>query len=770
MRTGAEISAGAEEILTSAARISLHGLSDTESRDLLDALWTQKGARAEAFPERELLMREAAGHPLFLAELVRSARAGHIKPGVRLELQEVLWERIGARDDVDQRFLEFVAIAGAPTPYDVVARAAGVDVSDCQTRLGALRAAQLIRVSRHGEERLVDPYHDRVRESVLRHLQSGDDALAVPRRQLQLGRVLLESTPEEALPERVFAIVQHLNAARDLLASEPERVRVAELNLRASRQARLATAYDRARQYAREGLALVGAEGWTHAYGLTRDLLLERMEAEYLSGQTEDARASFDAARARVTASLDRVAFYASWIGLSTAHGKFVEAITAGREIMRDLGAALPARVSTLHVLRQYAENRIARGRRSIDELVHLDALRDPVRECTLRILMALAPPAFFSDTAMFTWIMLRIAGLSMKYGVCDVSAYGFAGYGTVLAGGFNEHAEGAAFGRLALALNERFENESLEAKLRLLNGLFILPWTRPFTEAKDELRRSYDAAVKHGDTAYEAYAATNLSVLSFCGGEAPASLQSTGEWAQEMSTRRREIDMAGMNAAFARYAATLRGLTPNPLDLGIEGSSDAEFGASLSTESTTLARFYYHFCRAELAYLFGETERARELLAEANKGAQGIFALPTMVDLACLEALVAARRYDAASLTERPGLLWTAATRVRKLAVWAKSCPENFEAHRLIALGELFRIAGRARHAAVAFERAITAARAGGPAKREAIALELAAAHARLQGQTARADALQREAVDAYRRWGAVIKVEALTGVTPAA
>jgi hypothetical protein len=308
--------------------------------------------------------------------------------------------------------------------------------------------------------------------------------------------------------------------------------------------------------------------------------------------------------------------------------------------------------------------------------------------------------------------------------------------------------------------VNERFANDSLDAKLNVLCGCFIIGWTRPLADAKDALHRAYDAAIKHGDTAYEAYAVTNVSILSFCQGAPPDLLQAEGEHGRAISARRRESDMAGVNAALARYAATLRGLTPDPLDLGIEGSPDAELLASLS-DATMLARFYYHYCRAELSYLFGETERAGAELAEANKGAQGIFGLPTTVELALLEALVAARRLDTAKLTARPKLLVTLAARDRKLAVWARSAPMNFEAHAQIALAELMRVTGRKEAAEEAYARAVATARRNHAPKREAIALDLAAANARMLGEVQRASELRAAARDAYGRWGAKVLAE---------
>jgi predicted ATPase len=756
MREGAEISADAAELLGTAERISLHGLSNAESTLLVDALWVGNTPPVDASSERERLMQEAAGHPLFLAELVRSVRAGHVQ--AHGTLQEVLWGRIQVRDAIDRRFLEFVAIAGAPTPYDVVARAAELDVGECQARLGALRAAQLVRVTRRGEERLVEPYHDRIRESVAEHVASRTDgAREVAERHLRLGRALRDATPEISLPQRVFAVLTHLDAGRALIARRDERLEVAGLHLIASRTAHRTTAYDRARHHAVEGLALVGASGWTEVYALTRDLSIERMEAEYLAGRADLARASFEAARAELTALEDKVTLYTAWIVLETAHGRFPEAIGAAREILRELGSPLPTRVSTGQVRRQYAANRIAQGRRKIDHLAELPTLRDPARESAMKTLIALAPAAYSYDTNLLTWILLRIAGVSMTHGVCDVSSYGFAGYGMVLGSAFGRYAEGAAFGRLALKLNDRFENESLSAKLYLLNGAFILAWTRPIAEAKATLGRAHTEAIRSGDTAYEAFSVVNTSIMAFCEAVSPESLQATGEWAREICARQREGDMAGANSALARYAASLRGLTPHLLDFGIEGSSDAEFSASIRGK-TVLTRFLYDYCRAELAYLAGETERAHGLLVEAaDVGSKAIFGMLTTVELAWLEALVAARRFDAAAMAERPALLWTVATRLRKLRQLAKINPTGFETHYLMVLGEMMRITGRSAKATEIFERAVAAARARGTSKREGIALDLAASHARLQGGVARAEALRRDANDAYRRWGAV-------------
>ncbi len=207
---------GLAELLAKGERLVLRGLADTESLALWDALCPASTTAPEAAAERDAAVHEAAGHPLLLAELARAARAGH-GGGRYARLQDVLWRRIAERAPFEQRFLEMLALAGAPTPGEVVARAAELDVGESLARLGRLKAAQLVQVTRREDERLVEPYHDRIRESVTEHLLAAPDGPRdVAERHLRLGRALRDATPEAALAQRVFAILKHLDAARAL--------------------------------------------------------------------------------------------------------------------------------------------------------------------------------------------------------------------------------------------------------------------------------------------------------------------------------------------------------------------------------------------------------------------------------------------------------------------------------------------------------------------------------------------------------------------------
>jgi predicted ATPase len=762
LRTGMELPAGVAALRASAERVAVSGLSDDESRSLWDALRRADGEVDAVRAERDAATREAAGHPLFLAELARAARAGRFAPQGGA-LLDVLRARIDRHDPIERAFLEMTAIAGAPTPYQVVARAAELDVGDCLSRLGALKAAQLVRITVIGDERCVEPYHDRIREALSQAQVDRPRALAL---RYRLGEALLDATPAEALRERVFAIVQHLHAGRELALDDAARLRIAELDLLASREARLATAYAQAREHAGIGIELaMAAGGWDRAFALCRDLHLARMEAEHLLGDRDGARAVFDAARARLRSATDLAALWDRWITLETGRGRFREAIDAGREGLRELGMPVPA-MSRFVLLAQYARTRLAQRGRSLVELEAMPPLRDARLEGALQILMSIGPVAFFVDTHLMAWVNMRIAEVTMRHGLSDMAPFGFAGYGLVLAGIVGRREEAAAFGELALRLVGRQGNDRLAAKLYVQNGGYLRHWVRPFPEAKELLRTAHRLGVQNGDAAYEVYAATILSVVTFCESATLAQVEETGAWARDVGARRRIKDMTAVPDIHARYAAALRGESQG-FDLGDAVMSDAELRAGLGDQTTPVAIFYYHFTSAELAFLSGDLARATERLTDAAARTRGIFAIPTTVELCFLEALVAAQQASASSGWQRALRIAAVASRCRRLEAWARSCPANYRPQAMIARAELLRILG-SRLARGAYERAIAAARQAGAPKREAIALDLAAAHAAARGDRGQAAAYARRAIEAYRRWGAHALADARLAAAP--
>ena len=141
--------------------IALGPLPDAEARALVQAIG---GGDATS----ESVVRDAGGHPLFLAELARtSGRRG----APIASLEELLVRRIEALPPAAAALLRTVAAAGRPLPFELAARAAGL--AQVGSELQLLRAERLVRVRHLGEGRNTDdtehlePYHDRIRQAAV---------------------------------------------------------------------------------------------------------------------------------------------------------------------------------------------------------------------------------------------------------------------------------------------------------------------------------------------------------------------------------------------------------------------------------------------------------------------------------------------------------------------------------------------------------------------------------------------------------------------------
>jgi hypothetical protein len=316
-----------------------------------------------------------------------------------------------------------------------------------------------------------------------------------------------------------------------------------------------------------------------------------------------------------------------------------------------------------------------------------------------------------------------------------------------VLSGAFGKHQEGAEFGQLGRSLADRFENPRMWAESYFVNGNFLMPWVRPFREANAVLTRAFEMAGKFGATKDEIYSAVQQAGLFYAEGADLGETEERGAWAREIAQQRNSGHLARIANLIVQYAQSLRG-----------GGAGIDDGAP---DRSALSEVVDRIVRAELALFAGEVERADEHISEARKLQDGAFCMAWVVDVRWLDALVAARRCDGASLVQRGRLVARIALDLRALDAWASSCPANFEAHALLARAELLRVTGRGRAAAAAYERAAASARAHGSAKREAVAYELAMRHAKAGGREGDAGRYRILAAAAYRRWGATARAE---------
>ena len=117
------------------------------------------------------IARESRGNSFFVHELVHHA----LTVGGLVRLDTVIRERVGALPVSSEQLLSAIALSAQPVTASVAAAAARLD-GDPRDALRALRASRLVRTHEGAEVRALEPYHDRIRETITAGLDSSTSA------------------------------------------------------------------------------------------------------------------------------------------------------------------------------------------------------------------------------------------------------------------------------------------------------------------------------------------------------------------------------------------------------------------------------------------------------------------------------------------------------------------------------------------------------------------------------------------------------------------
>ncbi len=170
--------------------VHLEPLTLSEGRELALRLIGQDDPAAVALAET--IVREAGGSPYFVYELVEYLKEGGVLGeggtlSTHFSLDSVLGRRIGRLPEEAESLLAVLAVAGQPLRQAIACRAAGLGALGF-SGLALLRAQHLVRGTGVGSLDEVETYHDRIRETVVKHLS--------PDRRRELNRSLARELEE----------------------------------------------------------------------------------------------------------------------------------------------------------------------------------------------------------------------------------------------------------------------------------------------------------------------------------------------------------------------------------------------------------------------------------------------------------------------------------------------------------------------------------------------------------------------------------------------
>jgi len=401
--------------------------------------------------------------------------------------------------------------------------------------------------------------HDRVQEAVYSLIPENlrDET------HLRIGRLLAAHTPPERREETSFEIVSQLNRGAGLITSAAEREQVAELNLIAGQRAKQSTAYSSALTYLAAGRALLPEDCWERCGTLTFALELQRAECEFLTGALAEADECLAELARRDVGLPDLAAVARLQVELFTTLGGSDRAIEVCLDYLRHVGVEWSAHPTKEEVQQEYERLWRQIGRRSIEDLADLPLMTDPEWRATMDVLTAVASTALFTDENLPCLVICRMANLSLEHGNSDGSCYAYVWLGVILGPYFGDYRAAFRFGKLGLDLVEQRGLRRFEARVHLIFGHRVIPWTQPLRTGRPLVRRAFDAANKLGDLTFAAYSRNNLITNLIAGGDPLGDVQREAEAGLDFARQARFGLAIDLSTPQLRLIRTLRGLTP---------------------------------------------------------------------------------------------------------------------------------------------------------------------------------------------------------------
>lgn len=606
--------------------------------------------------------------------------------------------------------------------------------------------------------------HDRIQQAAYA-LIGEDSRLALHHR---VGQVLLRLRRRTKTDDYLFAIVNHLNSSRAFLTSEAERRELIDLNLQAARKGKLTAAYQSSLGYLEAAMDLEKDGDWDEAHETLLALYQEAAEIAFLCRNYSSMQRSIDRVIAQGKSLIEKIPAYETRIHAAIARSDMQEAVSLGKKILWDLGVRLPENPSLLRIGASILWTRWTLRRRSVDELLDLPEMKDPLELARMHFLYAMTQPIFLFFPKQIPLITNRLVRNSLKHGNTSTSALAYTTYGMIMAAMLGDVKEGYRFGELGIRLYEKLGAKDIEAATLVCFNMFIRPWKDHVRQTLSPLLQAHQAGLDSGDFEFASHAALGYCNRSFfVGNELKPLADDMMRFTlvvEQLAHRGDEQQIRLLNQVVINL------MEPRPMPFLLRGDTfdEERMLPVYERNRDSGGLFNTYFLKAYLAYQYDLHEEAVRFAREAEPHFKVVMGTLSGAVFYFIYGLALVRHFEKADRAERSRCARMIKTILARLKRWTRMAPMNFEHKYLLVKAEWFAARGKAYAAQKLYDDAIGASRNHQYLQDEALANELAARFHLKEGRHTAAYAYMKRARYNYERWGALGKVRALEETYP--
>ncbi|MES9969986.1 MAG: AAA family ATPase [Candidatus Thiodiazotropha sp.] len=733
----------------------------------------------QANPLARLVHGKTAGNPFFTIQFLSALTQGELLVFDH-NASQWRWDlaRIQARGYTDnvvdlmvgkltrlpektQKALQQLACLGNNAQIPMLALVLDMPVAEVDKDLQEALRQEFIEIL-DGSYRFV---HDRVQEATYSLVPEDSRAET----HLKIGRLLVAHTPQDEREEMIFEIVSQLNRGAALIEGQEERTQLAGFNLIAGQRAKASTAYASALGYLVAGVDLLPDDRWEQQHELAFALEINRAECEFLAGELNDAEAHLKALSAPVSDLLEQAAVACLSMGLFNAMKRSDRAIDVGLDYLRQVGIDWPAHPTEEEARQEYERIWQKLGDRVIEDIIKLPSMTDPQSLATLDVLSNLASPAVNTDRNLFCLAMCRAVSLSLEKGYSEGACFAYVSLGMIAGPQLGDYASGFRFGQVGYELVEEGGLKRLQPAAYQHLGGQVIPWSRDIREARELLRRCFEAGNKIGDLTFAGYACNGLNANLLFAGDPLSEVLREAEHGIAYAKKIKLGVVVDIIVSQLELIRTLRGITDGDGSFAAERLDESGRERHTADNPSLPAPECWHWIRQLQAhFIFGDYPAAIDALERAEPLLWSAVAFLEEAEYHFFGALARAAYCAQLASTEQQPQREALVAHLNKLETWAGHCPQNFEGRAALAGAELARLEERPLDAESLYEKAIQSARVNGFVHTTALANELAGRFYLDRGLKATGIAHLQQARAGYMLWRATAKVRQLDALHP--
>ncbi|SMC62965.1 diguanylate cyclase (GGDEF) domain-containing protein [Desulfocicer vacuolatum DSM 3385] len=540
------------------------------------------------------------------------------------------------------------------------------------------------------------------------------------------GRLLWKKLDLSKGMDYLSDLLYHLNEGVDLMVDGNERYELSKLNLKAGISARKAAAYIEALNYLQTGLELLPKDPWNKAYDLILPLSMEYSECAYFSGNHEKGKQQILLTLKHVRSDLEKAKAIKILVTQYSTLGKMEESIELGLDGLRHLGVNISQNPKESVILEELMQIKSNQGSRKISELEDAPEIKDPNILAIFDLIMEIMPSAYLiGNKNLFMILTLTVVNLSLRHGNSSVTAFAFVTYGILLCSALDNPREGYQFGKLSMALSDRYQDPRVDCRIYHLYVDLIFHWANHWSKMEKIQKEGIKIGYQSGNLLYIAYLAHHRHTW-----DPRLTLK---ELITEKKKDRAIIKETGYQDALNETNLVMH------LYLNFQGKTIDKYSFNTKTfdESQCLREMQkshfitgitaYHIWKAEMFAFYGDYDRAVEHVTKAKPTMGSVMALPYEVRFCVVTFLSHGGRYTALNPQDKK-TAWKQMQECHgKMKTWANFTPDNFVHLQLMMEAELAKLSGEHIKALKLYNKAIQKAHDHFWLRDEAVINELA-------------------------------------------